>query len=211
MYKRQILNYAYQETQTDGAGSNGAGVFGTGLYESASRFLEPADRHAHLVSAEVNANIADIFDIVATGAYTETKFDALGDVTDLLLDLDYGYELFPAFAGFFQSDQKREQKNAEIRFVSRHGGPLSWVLGGFYNENSFNSDYAERLPNHPWGDPVTNPEYLEYISFIESEVKEKAVFGEAMFNSFVQYKRGEWESYQNHVSSWEVERYLKMF
>lgn len=183
-----ILNYAYQETQTDGAGSNGAGVFGTGLYESASRFLEPADRHAHLVSAEVNANIADIFDIVATGAYTEAKFDALGDVTDLLLDLDYGYELFPAFAGFFQSDQKREQKNAEIRFVSRHGGPLSWVLGGFYNENSFNSDYAERLPNHPWGDPVTNPEYLEYISFIESEVKEKAVFGEATFQVIPQWQ-----------------------
>ncbi|TIX49879.1 TonB-dependent receptor [Alteraurantiacibacter aquimixticola] len=183
-----LLTYAYQQTKTDGASSNSAGVLGTGVYENASRFEEPVDRHAHLASAQINANIADIVDVVATGAYTETKFDALGDVTDLLLDLDYGYELYPGFAGFFQSDQKRKQKNAEIRFVSSHGGPLSWVLGGFYNENKFNSDYAERLPNHPWGDPATNPEFLEYVSYVESEVKEKAVFGEATFQIIPQWQ-----------------------
>lgn len=182
------LTYAYQQTKTGGASSNSFGVLGTGKYENATRFPEPSDRHAHLASAEINANIADIFDIVATGAYTETKFDALGDVTDLLLDLDYGYELFPAFAGFFQQDTKRKQKNAEIRFVSSHGGPFSWVIGGFYNENDFRSDYAERLPNHPWGDPDSNPEYLEYVSYIESEVKEKAIFGEASFQIIPQWQ-----------------------
>lgn len=51
----------------------------------------------------------------------------------------------------------------------------------------------------------------EAVEAFEADPLSKAVFGEAMFNSFVQYKRGEWESYQNHVSSWEVERYLKMF
>ena len=183
-----ILTYAYQQTKTDGASSNSFGVLGTGIYENASRFEEPTDRHAHLASAELNANIVDIFDIVATGAYTETKSDSLGDVTDLLLDLDYGYELYPAFAGFFHSDQKRKQKNAEVRFVSSHGGPLSWVLGGFYNENEFSSDYAERLPNHPWADPVTNPDYLEYVSYVESEVKEKAVFGEASLQIIPQWQ-----------------------
>lgn len=173
------LTYAYQQTKTDGGSSNSAGVLGTGRYENASRVLEQVDRYAHLVSAEVNANVDDILEIVATGAYTETKFDAFGDVTDLLLDLDYGYELYPGFTGISQSDTIRKQKNAEIRFVSAHGGPLSWVVGGFYNENRFTSDYVERLPNHPWGDPVSNPEYREYVSYVESKVEEKAIFGEA--------------------------------
>ena len=174
-----FLTYAYQETKTGGAQANSNGVLGTGLYENASRFEEPTTREAHLAAAEVNANIADIFDVVATGAYTEVNTEAIGDVTDLLLDLDYGYELYPAFSAWNESDTKREQVNAEIRFVSTHGGPLSWVLGGFYNENKYQSDYAERTPNHPWGDPETNPEYLEYVSYITSKVTEKAIFGEA--------------------------------
>lgn len=176
-----FLTYAYQQTKTDGASSNSNGVFGTGKYENASRFVEPADRHAHLISAELNANIADIVDLVATGAYTETAFSGSNDVTDLLLDLDYGYELYPAFAAFTESDTLRKQKNAEVRLVSRHGGPFSWVLGGFYNENKYQSDYAEHAPNHPWGDPVGNPEYLEYVSYITSKVEEKAIFGEGTF------------------------------
>ncbi|AMO73085.1 TonB-dependent receptor [Sphingorhabdus sp. M41] len=176
-----ILTYAYQQTKTGGGQSNSAGVLGTGRYENASRFTEPVKRDAHLVSAEVNANVADIFDIVATGAYTEVKYRGEGDVTDLLLDLDYDYELFPAFAAWNESDTTRKQKNAEIRLVSRHGGPFSWVLGGFYNENEYQSDYAEHIPNHPWVDAVNNPEALEYVSYVTSKVTEKAIFGEGTF------------------------------
>ncbi|WP_299307346.1 TonB-dependent receptor [uncultured Croceicoccus sp.] len=175
-----ILTYAYQKTDTDGAQANSFGVLGTGRYENASRFIEPISRNAHLASAEVNANIGDFVDIVATGAYTEVNFEGQADVTDLLLDLDYDYELFPAFAGYTESINQRKQKNAEIRFVSSHGGPLSWVLGGFFKENKYQSDYAERVPNHPWVGP-DNPEALEYVSYITSEVTEKAIFGEATF------------------------------
>ena len=173
-----ILTYAYQQTKTDGASSNSFGVFGTGKYENASRFVEPVDRHAHLLSAEVNANIADVVDLVATGAYTESYFSDGGDVTDLLLDLDYGYELYPAFAANFASERLRKEKNLELRFVSAHGGPVSWVLGGFWHENKYQSDYAERTPNHPWCDTGSNPECLEYVSYITSKVTEKAIFGE---------------------------------
>ncbi len=183
-----ILTYAYQQTKSDGTNSNSYGVFETGKYENASRFIEPTDRHAHLVSAEINANIADIVDLVATGAYTETAVNTSSDVTDLLLDLDYGYENYPAFAGYTESETLRKQKNAEIRFVSRHGGPFSWVLGGFYNENKYQSDYAEILPNHPWGDPVTNPDYLEYVSYVTSKVEEKAIFGEGTFQIIPQWQ-----------------------
>ncbi len=51
----------------------------------------------------------------------------------------------------------------------------------------------------------------EAVEAFEADPLAKEVFGEAMFNSFIEYKKGEWESYQNHVSAWEVDRYLKMF
>ncbi|WP_083276634.1 TonB-dependent receptor [Sphingobium phenoxybenzoativorans] len=175
------ITYAFQRTKTGGSQSNSVGVLGTGKYENASRYAEPVNRRAHLLSLEVNANIFDIADLVATTAYTEVKSDAQRDNTDLLLDLDYDYELFPAFTSWNESHTKRKQYNQEIRLVSRHGGPFSWVLGGFYNENRYGSDYAEHIPNHPWADPVTNPEYLEYVSYIRSKVTETAFFGEGSF------------------------------
>lgn len=39
----------------------------------------------------------------------------------------------------------------------------------------------------------------------------KQVFGEEMFNSYVEFKRNEWIDYHNHVSDWEYKKYLKFF
>jgi glutamine synthetase len=39
----------------------------------------------------------------------------------------------------------------------------------------------------------------------------KSVFGDAMFNAFISYKREEWESYHSAVSEWEQQRYLEFF
>lgn len=176
-----IFTYAYQKTNTDGVQANHAGVLGTGEYESAARYKEPVERRAHLGSMEINANIADIVDLVSTTAYTNVHTQSQGDVTDLLLDLDYDYELFPAFSGWNESETERKQFNQEIRLVSRHGGPFNWVLGGFYNEQKLQRDYAEHVPNHPWVDPDTNPDALEYVSYTTSKVTEKAIFGEGTF------------------------------
>lgn len=176
-----IFTYAYQQTKTDGVQANSAGVLGTGKYEYAARYVEPVDRRAHLASMEINANVADIFDVVSTTAYTDVRTKVQGDVTDLLLDLDYDYELFPAFSGWNESETHRKQVNQEIRLVSRHGGPFNWVIGGFYNEQKLQRDYAEHVPNHPWVDTATNPDALEYVSYTTSKVTEKAIFGEGTF------------------------------
>ncbi len=178
---KAIFTYAYQRTQTDGAQSNSAGVLGTGKYENASRYVEPVDRRAHLVSMEINANIADFVDLVSTTAYTDVRVASEADNTDLLLDLDYDYELFPAFSSWNESVTRRKQVNQEVRLVSTHGGPFRWVLGGFYNENKYQSDYAEHVPGHPWVDLPNNPEALEYVSYVTSKVTEKAIFGEGTF------------------------------
>lgn len=177
------FTYAYQQTKTDGGQYNSDGVLGTGKYESGGRFIEPVKRRAHLGSMEINANIANIADLVATTAYTDVKNNAQADNTDLLLDLDYGYESFPAFSSWNESEDRRKQFNQEIRLVSRHGGPFSWVLGGFYNEQKRQRDYIEHVPNHPWVEFGTqpNPDEVEYASYVKSKVAEKAIFGEGTF------------------------------
>jgi len=177
------FTYAYQQTKTDGGQSNSDGVFGTGRYESAKRYIEPVNRRAHLGSMEINANIADIADLVATTAYTNVRNRMQSDNTDLLLDLDYGYESFPAFTSWNEADDRRKQFNQEVRFVSRHGGPFSWVVGGFYNQQKRHNDYIEHVPNHPWVEFGTqpNPDEVEYASFSKSKVTEKAIFGEGTF------------------------------
>nr|WP_237714031.1 TonB-dependent receptor [Novosphingobium sp. Rr 2-17] len=177
-----IFTYAYQKTKTDGGQYNSAGVLGTGKYESAARYTEPTTRQAHLASMEINANIADIADLVATTAYTQVDTSSRGDNTDLLLDLDYDYELFPAFTSWNESKTRRKQFNQEVRLVSRHGGPFNWSLGGFYNEQKTHRDYAEHVPGHPWVDLETNPDELEYVSYTKSKVTEKAIFGEGTFH-----------------------------
>jgi glutamine synthetase len=39
----------------------------------------------------------------------------------------------------------------------------------------------------------------------------RTVFGDAMFDAYVTYKREEWESYHSAVSDWEQKRYLEFF
>jgi outer membrane receptor protein involved in Fe transport len=177
-----IFTYAFQRTKTEGGQSNSAGVLGTGKYESAARYTEPANRRAHLASMEINANIADIADLVSTTAYTNVRNRSRSDNTDLLLDLDYDYELFPAFSSWNESDNRRKQINQEVRLVSRHGGPFNWVLGGFYNQQKMHNDYAEHVPGLSDFYGITgNPDDLEYVSYTKSKITEKAIFGEGTF------------------------------
>jgi glutamine synthetase len=51
----------------------------------------------------------------------------------------------------------------------------------------------------------------EAVECFAADPLSRAVFGDAMFDSFVDYKTQEWVEYHNHVSDWEYRRYLKFF
>jgi glutamine synthetase len=51
----------------------------------------------------------------------------------------------------------------------------------------------------------------EAIDAFEADPLSKTVFGETMFNAYVDYKRQEWREYHNYVSDWERKRYLRFF
>jgi outer membrane receptor protein involved in Fe transport len=184
---KAYLSYVYQETKTGGRQANGGGVLGESRYEGPWRVLEPATRRSHLVSFEVEAQLGDFAQLVSATARTWTRNRSSVDVTDLLLDLDYGYEGFPAFTGFTRSSADSDQFNQELRLVSTHGGPISWVIGGFYNEFKTATSYREFIPGFgasPTGidfGVIPNPDDNEYASFGRSKTEEKAVFGEATY------------------------------
>jgi iron complex outermembrane receptor protein len=179
---KAYFTYAHQDTKTNGSQANGNGVLGTGRYEFPSRYLEPVSRNSNLYAAEFNIGVGGIAQIVATSAWTTQKTDSLSDNTDLLLDLDYGYEAFPQFSSFNTSATKRKQFNQEVRLVSTHGGPFSWVLGGFYNNMRYGSQYREYVPGYANYLGVFRPDDLEYMSFVNTSTKEKAVYGEGTFH-----------------------------
>ncbi|WP_066723899.1 TonB-dependent receptor [Sphingomonas pituitosa] len=193
---KAFLTYAHQDTKTNGRQANGAGVLGTGNYEGPWRYLEPFHRKADLYSAEFNINLFNVAQLVSTTAYTEQKIVNVDDNTDLLLDLDYGYEAFPAFSSFANNHRSYKQFNQEVRLVSSHGGPVNWVIGGFYNRLKYSSDRQEYTPGFAAFAGVNRPDDLEYISFVNTKTVEKAVYGEATLHA---------------TSAWQVTGGLRYF
>jgi len=51
----------------------------------------------------------------------------------------------------------------------------------------------------------------EAIDAFKADPLSKQVFGDAMYGAWTDYKEEEWLSYLNHVSDWEIDRYLNMW
>jgi glutamine synthetase len=52
---------------------------------------------------------------------------------------------------------------------------------------------------------------LHAVEAFAADPLSRHVFGDLMFDTFVELKTREWTEYHNHVSDWELTRYLKMF
>jgi len=189
---RAYLTWAHQTTDTDGDQINSGGVLGTGQYQASKRYLEPTHRTSDLYAIEVEGDLGHFAELVSDTAWTKQKYAHQGDNTDLLLDLNYGYEQFPNFTSYNEQQSSRTQFNQELRLVSKHGGPLSWTLGGFYNKMNYASNYHEVVPGFPaWAEANSTyfqqnqydrPDEWEYASYVRSSNDEKAVYGEATIN-----------------------------
>jgi glutamine synthetase len=52
---------------------------------------------------------------------------------------------------------------------------------------------------------------LEAVEACAADPLSREVLGDLMLRTFVDFKRREWAEYHNHVSDWELQRYLTMF
>jgi iron complex outermembrane receptor protein len=166
-----------------------ANIFRAGAFENAKRVPEPNEITNDLLALEVTADLGFAELTSATGLST-FEDDGMRDQNDLLISLEYSYELFPAFASITHEVGEEETFTQEVRLVSKHDGPFDWIIGGFYSKNETVGSSSEFTPGYDtwalannafWRDVlggVDRPDDLEYFSQSYSELTETAIFGE---------------------------------
>ncbi|HEX5418610.1 MAG TPA: TonB-dependent receptor [Gammaproteobacteria bacterium] len=175
------FDYYHQDQDVGARTITNRESFGTGQYESGQRFLEPDDRRTDLLSADV---VADLGFAKLTSATGVSQFDGVGqrDQTDLLLDMQYGYEQFPEFAAYTHEVAHERRFNEEVRLVSTGTGPWGWIGGLFYNDYTSHASSEEFTPGIPQFFGISPPTGdLEYRQLTDAELKERALFGEVSY------------------------------
>ena len=185
------LTYYYQNVDVGGRriSSERAEVIEAGPFENAKRVPEPNEITNDLIALEVIADLGFAELTSATG-YSTFEDDGQRDQNDLLISLEYSYELFPAFASLTREVGETETFTQEVRLVSTTAGPLNWIVGGFYSQEETVASSSEFTPNYDtyainelgFTFLVDRPDDLEYFSQVRTELVESAVFGEVGYD-----------------------------
>ncbi|MDJ0751747.1 MAG: TonB-dependent receptor [Woeseiaceae bacterium] len=173
------LTYYFQQTEHGGRNVSGQrSTVPAGEYESPYRVAEPNDRDSDLLALEIIADLgfAELTSATGIGSVEEA---GQRDQTDLLITLDYGYELFPTFTAFTFEDEETETFNQELRLVSTSDGPLNWIVGAFYNRNEYDALSSEFTPGYgEFAGFRTDLNDLEYFEADRTKLTEQAIYGE---------------------------------
>ncbi|MDP3736302.1 MAG: TonB-dependent receptor [Hyphomonadaceae bacterium] len=181
------LSYYYQQQDIEGRTiSSKRSTVPAGEYEAGMRVREPNDRQQELLALEVIADLG-FAELTSASGYGRYEEHGQRDQTDLLITLEYSYEAFPEFAAFTREDVEDEFVTQEMRLVSQMEGPLSWIVGGFYNHRYSYGVSQEFTPG--FNDFVVTdfgfdfrPDALEYYSADYTHLIEKAFFGEVSYD-----------------------------
>ncbi len=176
------LTYYFQDMEVGGRQQNHVVAFGTGKYESATRFLEPNERQNRLAALEITADLG-FAQLTSASGYSTYSDLGQRDQTDLLITLEYSYELFPTFSAYTRDGEDDRTVSQELRLVSNSAGRVTWIGGLFwYNQvqigpsREFTPHYDEYLGGN------LRPDSLEYYSYERDDRTEKAIFGEIGFD-----------------------------
>ncbi len=201
------LTYYFQKQDSGARTINHLDAMGTDRYTSANRYLEPNARRNQLAALEVEADLGFAALTSATGV---SWYDEKGrrDQTDLLITLDFGYELFPSFSAFTLEKQKDRNFSQELRLVSKVDGPIDWIVGGFFNHAKTVGSSKEFTPGFDqfavdnFDGVGLRPDSLEYYSAGRRKLDELAVFGELTWHITDRWQvtaGGRWYHYNLHT------------
>ncbi|MBK5956449.1 hypothetical protein CCR92_20990, partial [Rhodospirillum rubrum] len=182
------LSYNYQNSDVGGRQVSGRRVDSfpveVGEYDAIQRVEEPNERTSDLWALEAKIDLGWA-DLISATAYQTFEEDGRRDQTDLLISLGYSYEAFPSFTAYTQELEDNDTFSQEVRLTSKPGGgPLSWIVGGYYSKEDYWNSSAEYTPGFDqfvvdnWGGVQLRPDSLEYYSVSYGEVTETALFGE---------------------------------
>lgn len=192
------LTYYYQQVDIGGRRISsdravypgaGTGFFRAGSFDNAKRVPEPNEITNDLIALEVTADLG-FAELTSASGFSTFEDDGMRDQNDLLISLEYSYELFPAFASITREIGEEETFTQEVRLVSKHGGPLDWIIGGFYSNHTEVGSSSEFTPGYDtyaintlgFTFLVDRPDDLEYFSQSHSELTETAIFGEVGYD-----------------------------
>jgi len=176
------LTYYYQDSDIGGRRiSSARSTVPAGKFESGSRVPEPNKIKNELLALEITADLG-FAELTSASGFSRFKDDGQRDQTDLLISLEYSYESFPTFAAFTHEVDEEERINQEVRLVSKTEGPLSWIIGGFYNELDTAGFSAEVVPRYAAFAGFNRPDDLEYYSTGRTNLVESAIFGEVAYD-----------------------------
>jgi iron complex outermembrane recepter protein len=197
------LSYYYQDMDIGGRTENHVLAFGTGKYQEANRVLEPNERTNKLAALEINADLGFATLTSATGYSTYNEVGQR-DQTDLLITLDVSYEAFPSFTAYTHDTQQDRNFSQELRLVSNGKGPLNWIGGLFYYSRNLRKQSEEFTPHYDEFNGFSRPDSLEYISYEEDDLTEKAAFGEVGYEITDKWQvtvGGRWYKYDLGMAS----------
>ncbi len=183
------LTYYYQQVDVGGRRISsarsvypGAGpeIFTAGEFDNAKRIAEPNKITNDLIALEVTADLGFAELTSATG-YSTFEDDGNRDQNDLLVSLEYSYELFPAFISQTLEVGETETFTQEARLVSTIDSPVSYIVGYFYSKQESVGSSSEFTPGYAEFAGFDRPDDLEYFSQGYSELEEKALYGELAY------------------------------
>ncbi|MBU1287385.1 MAG: TonB-dependent receptor [Alphaproteobacteria bacterium] len=172
------LTYYYQKSDVEGRQiSSARSTVPAGKYEAGMRVEEPNEITNQLLALEITADLGFAELTSATGY---SRFDDNGqrDQTDLLISLEYSYELFPTFTAYTHEKGKQDRINQEVRLVSTTDSRFNWIVGAFYNQFDQAAYSAEFTPGYSSYLGISPAADLEYYSKFYSTLEETAFFGE---------------------------------
>lgn len=175
------LTYYFQEGQYGGRNTSSlrTDTIPSDEYEFGARVIEPSERDSELLALEVTADLGFAELTSATGL-ARVEENGQRDQTDLLISLEYSYELFPTFTAFTFEDEETDIFNQELRLVSTGDSRFNWIVGAFYNKNEYNALSSEFTPGYveSFGLPLPTSGALEYFEADRTRLEEVAIFGE---------------------------------
>ncbi len=195
-----------------------------GKYERSAPTLEPWHRRNHLASLDVSQDLG-FATLSTTLALGQSAGSSVNDDTVPLLGVPYGYYYtgFPAnprtVIPVVNADKTRSTTE-ELRLVSNGGGPFSYILGAFFqqekknitlgvyapgaSEQSAAANGGSTLPIAAGGTYiVTRPNAASYDQITDQRFRDYSLYGELSWNPTESWKitggaRVFWQKFSQH-------------
>ena len=157
--------------------------------------------YAHPADVRYTAQLANLtlaYDfgwasLTSSSSYVHERQEATSDATLNVRDVIFGSFLDPADIPEFTVIAERHDRSRgftqEIRLVSQTDGPLSWIIGGYYNRTRARAYQPERVPvpfagqadfeQNIIGAPLNDDK--EYVISDDSRSRQFAVLGELKY------------------------------